>query len=532
MYNQNPQVKKKIVLFSIVFLSICLGYLLGSEKKILMSAEKDSWSMNRLQRLLSYIKNDYVEEINTDSLVGEVIEDIVNRLDPHSVYIPAQQRQGITENMQGNFYGIGVSFFMYKDSVTIIRVLEGGPSEAAGLLAGDRILIANKDTLHQKNYSSNKIMQTLKGRPGTSVDLTMYRKSEDKIFQLEMKRGKVPLPSVESYYLIGQNTGYVKINRFSQTTYDEFDKALNELLSMGMEKLILDLRDNPGGYLLPAKQISNAFLKKDQTIVITQSNVGEEEKSKAEGNGIFQEGELIILVNEQSASASEIVAGAVQDNDRGWIIGRRTFGKGLVQQQMPLGGGDAVRLTIAKYFTPTGRSIQKPYNGDREAYYEDLSNRYHRGEMADAKKIPITDSLAFKTPKGRTVYGGGGITPDIYISNKKSEEEEWSSFILSSNMMSSFVFEELDKNRKKFVNFEKSDLLDDHFEDMLPWYDLFLKYHSEKEVEVAINEQETLRSVKAYLGLQLFGENTFNEIKNKNDVFVESAIITLDSLAF
>ena len=487
--------------------------------------------MNRLERLLQYIDNDYVEEINTDSLVGEVIEDIVNRLDPHSIYIPAHHRQSIAENMQGNFYGIGVSFLMFKDSVTIIRVLEGGPSEAAGLLAGDRILIADKDTLFQKNYSSEKIMQTLKGRPGTSVDLTIYRKSEDKIFQLEMKRGKVPLPSVDSYYIMEKTVGYLKINRFSQTTYNEFDLALDDLISQGMKKMILDLRDNPGGYLHPAIQISNALLQKDQTIVITKSNMGEEERSLAEGNGNFQEGDLIVLVNGQSASASEIIAGAVQDNDRGWIIGRRTFGKGLVQQQMPLGGGDAVRLTIAKYFTPTGRSIQKPYNGDREAYDQDLSNRYHNGEMADAKKIPVTDSLAYKTPKGRIVFGGGGITPDFYISNKNTEQEEWNSLLLNSNMMNNFVFEELDKNRKKFNDFAMDDILEGQFENLLPWHDLFVKYCADKQVEVKIEEWETLRAVKAYLGLQLFGENTFNQIKNQNDLFLETAISTLDSLS-
>ena len=523
--------KKNLVLFAIVFLSICIGYLLGSEKEILMSNQQDSWSMNRLERLLQYIDNDYVEEIDTDSLVGEVIEDIVNRLDPHSVYIPAHHRQSIAENMQGNFYGIGVSFLMFKDSVTIIRVLEGGPSEAAGLLAGDRILIADKDTLFQKNYSSEKIMQTLKGRPGTSVDLTIYRKSEDKIFQLEMKRGKVPLPSVDSYYMMEKTVGYLKINRFSQTTYNEFDLALDDLISQGMKKMILDLRDNPGGYLHPAIQISNALLQKDQTIVITKSNMGEEERSLAEGNGNFQEGDLIVLVNGQSASASEIVAGAVQDNDRGWIIGRRTFGKGLVQQQMPLGGGDAVRLTIAKYFTPTGRSIQKPYNGDREAYDQDLSNRYHNGEMADAKKIPVTDSLAYKTPKGRTVFGGGGITPDFYISNKNTEQEEWNSLLLNSNMMNNFVFEELDKNRKKFNDFAMVDILEGQFEDLLPWHDLFVKYCADKQVEVTIEEWEILRAVKAYLGLQLFGENTFNQIKNQHDLFLETAISTLDSLS-
>lgn len=524
--------KKNLVLLSIVFLSICIGYLLGSEKQALRINTNDSSGINRLERLLSYIENDYVESIDTDSLVGEVIENIVNRLDPHSVYIPARQRKSMAENMQGNFYGIGVSFFMHNDSVTIIRVLEDGPSKAAGLMAGDRILIANGDTLFNKNLSSEKIMQTLKGNAGTPVNLTIYRKSEGKIFPLEMKRGKVPLPSVESSYMVDKTVGYLKINRFSQTTYEEFDLAMNELLAMGMEKLILDLRDNPGGYLHPAKQISNDFLRKDQTIVITQSNVGEEEKSLAKGDGDFQEGSLIVLVNEQSASASEIVAGAIQDNDRGWIVGRRTFGKGLVQQQMPLGKGDAVRLTTAKYFTPTGRSIQRPYDGDRATYYEDISNRYHKGEIGDPKKVEVVDSLAFKTPNGRTVYGGGGISPDFYISNPNNELEEWNVFFLNSNLMNNFVFEEMDKNRNQFNALVEEDLLLDKFERMLPWQERFEAYCEEKEIELEIEEQEILKSVKAYMALQLFGENTYNKIKNNEDLFMEKALQTLDSLAF
>jgi len=255
-----------------------------------MPGQNGTSSIKRLNRLMNYIENDYVERINTDSLVGKIIEDIVNRLDLHSVYIPAREKQSIAENMQGNFYGIGVSFFMHNDSVAIIRGLEGGPSEASGLLPGDRILIANEDTLFQKNYSSEKIMQTLKGRQGTPVNLTLYRRSEDRIIQVEMKRGVVPLPSVEAHYLVDQNTGYLKINRFSQTTYQEFKAAMEKLLSDGTEQLILDLRNNPGGYLFPAKKISNAFLKKDQTIVITQSNVGEEEKSLAKGDGFFKRG--------------------------------------------------------------------------------------------------------------------------------------------------------------------------------------------------------------------------------------------------
>ena len=522
--------KKNFVLFLITALSILIGYLLGNTKEVLNTEYAGESRVNRLERLLTYIADDYVEKINTDSLVGVVIEDIVDRLDPHSVYIPSSERQMIVENMQGNFYGIGVSFFLVKDTVTIIRVIKGGPSEKAGLLAGDRILVANQDTLFQKKYSANKIMSILKGKPGTDVKLKLYRKSEDVIVDVSLKRGKVPLESVESYYMLNNSIGYLKINRFSQTTFDEFELAIQSLLSEGMDKMILDLRGNPGGYLHSAKQISNAFLSKNQKIVITKSNMGEEETSTAKGDGVFQKGGLIVLVNEQSASASEIVAGAIQDNDRGWIIGRRTFGKGLVQKQMPLGGGDAVRLTIAKYFTPSGRSIQKPYSNNRKDYYEDLNKRFENGEMADEKKIPIIDSLAFKTPRGKTVYGGGGIIPDKYISNENTQEEEWNDLILNSPLISNFVFNKLDQNRKGFSKLEEVQLLNNKSSSILPSYQEFYEYCKTKGVEFKNGEKETLKAIRANLALQLFGENTFNRIKNQEDVFIERAIKTLDSL--
>ncbi len=523
--------KNNFVLFLIVALSILIGYLLGNEKELLTIVDAGGSRMNRLERLLTYIENDYVEKINTDSLVGVVIEDIVERLDPHSVYIPSFERQMIVENMQGNFYGIGVSFFLVRDTVTVIRVIKDGPSEKAGLMAGDRILVANQDTLFQKKYSANKIMSILKGKPGTDVKLKLYRKSEDLIVDISLKRGKVPLQSVESHYMIDDSIGYIKINRFSQTTFNEFELAIQNLMDEGMDKMILDLRGNPGGYLHSAKQISNAFLSKNQTIVITKTNMGEEEKSFAKGDGIFQEGGLIILVNEQSASASEIVAGAVQDNDRGWIIGRRTFGKGLVQKQMPLGGGDAVRLTIAKYFTPSGRSIQKPYfNNNRKGYYEDLNNRFENGEMADEKKIPIIDSLAFKTPKGRTVYGGGGIIPDTYISNKNTQEEQWNDLILNSPLISNFVFNELDQNRKAFSKLKEVQLLNNKSSSILPSYQEFSDYCKTNGIDFKNGKQETLKAIRANLALQLFGENIFNRIKNQEDIFIDKAIKTLDTL--
>ena len=522
--------KNNFILFSIIGLSILIGYFLGNENEFHYGEIGGDEKINRVERLLNYIENDYVERINTDSLVGIVIEDIVNKLDPHSVYIPSFDRQLIVENMQGKFYGIGVSFFLVRDTVTVIRVIKDGPSEKAGLLAGDRILIANQDTLYQKKYSADKIMSVLKGKPGTDVKLKLYRKSEDLIIDVDLKRGKVPLKSVESSYMLNDSIGYLKINRFSQTTFNEFESALKKLLSEGMHKMILDLRDNPGGYLHSAKQISNTFLSKGQTIVITKTNTGEQEKSVAKGDGIFQKGHIIILVNEQSASASEIVAGAIQDNDRGWIIGRRTFGKGLVQKQMPLGGGDAVRLTIAKYFTPSGRSIQKPYSNNRNEYYDDLNNRFENGEMADQTKIPIIDSLSYKTPKGRIVYGGGGIIPDKYVSNQNTKEEQWNDLILNSPLISNFIFDQLDLNRKAFSLLKEGELLKNLTPALIPSYEEFYEYCKTKGVEFKNGEKETLKALRANLALQLFGENTFNQIINQGDIFIEKAIKTLDTL--
>ena len=522
--------KNNFILFLIIGLSILIGYFLGNENEFHYGEIGGDKKINRVERLLNYIENDYVERINTDSLIGIVIEDIVNKLDPHSVYIPSFDRQLIVENMQGKFYGIGVSFFLVRDTVTVIRVIKDGPSEKAGLLAGDRILIANQDTLYQKKYSADKIMSVLKGKPGTDVKLKLYRKSEDLIIDVVLKRGKVPLKSVESSYMLNDSIGYLKINRFSQTTFNEFESALKKLLSEGMHKIILDLRDNPGGYLHSAKQISNSFLSKDQTIVITKTNTGEQEKSVAKGDGIFQKGHIIILVNEQSASASEIVAGAIQDNDRGLIIGRRTFGKGLVQKQMPLGGGDAVRLTIAKYFTPSGRSIQKPYSNNRNEYYNDLNNRFENGEMADQTKIPIIDSLSYKTPKGRIVYGGGGIIPDKYVSNQNTKEEQWNDLILNSPLTSNFIFDQLDLNRKAYSLLKEGELIKNLTPALIPSYEEFYEYCKTKGVEFKNGEKETLKALRANLALQLFGENTFNQIINQGDIFIEKAIKTLDTL--
>lgn len=524
--------RNTVFLFLIVLLSLAIGFIFGSnqlKKNIDLGFAHPS--IQKLNKLMTYLSEDYVDKINTDSLITKVIENIVVDLDPHSVYIPAKQNQALSESMKGNFDGIGVQFFMQNDTIAVVRVLEGGPSKNAGLKSGDRILMADQDTLYAKGKSNQEIIVRLKGPSGAPVQLKVYRKKNDSIYNFDLKRAPVPLPSVSSSYMINENVGYLKINRFSQTTYSEFQIALKKLLQQQMKHFILDLRGNPGGYLLPAKQIADDFLLSGKPIVIVEGNNGKRERTVASSEGLFEKGSLYILVDEDSASASEVVAGAIQDNDRGWIIGRRTFGKGLVQQQMPLGQGDQIRLTTARYFTPTGRSIQRPYDSStRTDYYAEVQQRYGTGEMQDPSYIPTIDSLEFMTPEGRTVYGGGGITPDIYMSNKKTPKEIWNSYLIRSNLVDRFVFLELDKNFKKY-NFSNAPRL---YNEELPFKEDFIeafkKYCKENNFPIDVNDYESLlNSIKAYIAIQLFDENLYMRIINQRDSFIKEALSQIET---
>ena len=302
-----------------MFSSILIGFILGRYEGFISNYGKQK-NVDRLSQLINYLDKDYVDKIDTDSLVGQVIEDIIEELDPHSVYIPSKESQIISENMKGNFVGIGVSFFMIRDTIAVVRVLENGPSEKAGIKSGDRILMADRDTLFNKNINSESVVARLKGNSNSPVDLKVYRKLDDSIYNFKIVRAAVPLPSISASYMVDDNTGYLKINRFSQTTFSEFEKSLKSLIEQKMQNLILDLRGNPGGYLLPAKQIADSFLKSGKPIVIVESKNGKREKTISSNQTLFENGNLYILVDEQSASASEVVAGAIQDNDRGWIL--------------------------------------------------------------------------------------------------------------------------------------------------------------------------------------------------------------------
>ncbi|OUW35430.1 MAG: hypothetical protein CBD39_00850 [Flavobacteriaceae bacterium TMED179] len=521
--------RNTVFLILIVLLSLSIGYLFGTQNDLNISAANSSHpSINKLNRLITYLTNDYVDKINADSLVREVIENIVDELDPHSIYIPAIQSESLSESMKGNFEGIGVQFRMLEDTIAVSRVLEGGPSKRAGLKSGDRILMADQDTLFSKGLKNEQVISRLKGNSSTPVRLTVFRKKQDSIYNFNIIRGPVPLPSINASYMIERNTGYIKINRFSQTTYSEFRKALIDLQLEELKNLIIDLRGNPGGYLLPAKQIADDFLEAKKAIVIVEGNNGKRERTVSSSEGLFESGRLYVLVDEDSASASEVIAGAIQDNDRGLIMGRRTFGKGLVQQQMPLGEGDQIRLTTARYYTPTGRSIQRPYDSSsRLEYYAEAKEREKINTIENKKNTLIENDLIFKTPKGRIVYGGGGITPDIYISNNDSPDAIWSQYLISSNLVDLFVFRELDKNYKKY-DFSNAPRF---FNEELPYKKEFIEAFKTfcKEFNLPIqinseNENEILNFIKAFIALQLFNENTHIRIINQTDPFILRAL--------
>ena len=368
--------KKNLFLPILLFTTLALGVLLGGVLNFPIdrpSSIKNSHK-NKLNRLLEFINTEYVDQVDTDSIVDLTVTNILAQLDPHSVYVPPREQADVAESMRGNFVGVGINFFMFNDTISVINPIENGPSERAGIQSGDRILYIDKMKMFGKKLPFNKLFSKFRGEDGSQVELTVFRKKENKIFKVKIKREVIPLKSIDVSVMLNSNTGYVKINRFSETTYDEFYSDVKKLKQTGAKSLIIDLRENGGGYMETATKIADEFLKDNELIVFTKNKKGEVEKSFATKNGIFETGKVAVLIDENSASASEILAGAIQDNDRGIIVGRRSFGKGLVQREMNFEDGSAVRLTVARYYTPSGRSIQKPYiKGNETAYQNDFN---------------------------------------------------------------------------------------------------------------------------------------------------------------
>jgi len=512
--------------FAIVFGVLIGSFFNGGSSSGNLFTNKSSANEVKLKRLIDYIQRDYVDSVDTDSLLDGAITQILGKLDPHSVYIPKENLQQVTENMQGNFVGIGVQFRMIKDSITVIQPIKGGPSIKAGIKAGDRILMANKDTLYGKKLVSSGIPKFLKGEPNTNVDLQVYRKSNDSLFTIRLKRGKVAIKSVDVSYMINDSVGYIKLERFARTSYREFKTALTKLLDKGMTDLVLDLRGNGGGYIDIANKIVDEFLEDGKLIVFTKDNKGNIDESFSTSRGSFEKGGLYILIDQNSASASEIVAGALQDNDRGTTIGRRSFGKGLVQEEKDLGDGSAIRLTIARYYTPTGRSIQKPYEkGNGKSYSRDINNRIKNGELLNKDSIKVVDSLQFKTPKGKIVYGGGGIVPDVFVAIDTTAY--LSPFYINS--IQNFAFDLVDTNRKKFAKMTL-----DHFiasYDIGAAYTAYLKQINARLSDTRIRLNNTYNSsdkskqiiqqyLKATIANQIYGDEGYYRIMQFDDKMI------------
>jgi len=433
-----------------VFYSLILSLLFSSCS---FGQRTDNPNMHKLNVTLYAIQNLYVDTINETKLVEDAITELLKTLDPHSNYLNPEEVKDMNEPLQGNFDGIGIQFNMLTDTLYVIQVISGGPSEKVGLRPGDRIMIVDDTLIAGVKMKTNDVMRKLKGPKGTTVNIKVLRQGVKDLIDFSIVRDKIPVHSLDAHYMINETTGYIRLNRFAATSHDEFKDAFKNLKAQGMENLIFDLQMNGGGYLDAAIKIADEFLKQGSTIVYTEGVHQRREDAKATARGDFEKGKLIILVDEYSASASEIVSGAVQDWDRGLIVGRRSFGKGLVQRPIPLPDGSMLRLTTARYYTPTGRSIQKPYeNGNLESYNKDLIERYNHGEMLSADSIHFPDSLRYNTLNNkRIVYGGGGIMPDYFVPLDTTvyATRVWRE-INGKALSYRYVINLIDKNRDKY----------------------------------------------------------------------------------
>ena len=489
---------------------------------------------SKISSALQYIVNEYVDSVSLNNLNESVMPALVDNLDPHSLYIPATDFQRFSEPLVGNFSGIGVSFNMTDDTVAIINTIPNGPSEMVGIAAGDRIIMVDDSMVAGVNMPSDDIVKMLKGPKNTQVKVSIYRRGEKAPLDFEITRDDIPIYSVDVAYKVDDNTGYIKISQFAQTTYREFMQAIEKLKSQGVEKLIIDLRNNGGGIMEAATMIADQFLEEGQLIVYTEGRTRPRENDYASSRGILKEDKVVVLIDESSASASEILAGAIQDNDRGLVIGRRSFGKGLVQEEMRFSDGSALRLTVARYYTPTGRSIQRSYENGKEDYYHDFAERIMRGELEHRDSIKFDDSQKFVTPGGKIVYGGGGIMPDVFVPVDTSAVSEYYNRVRSMGLMYRFAFYYTDKNRVSLEQFNTAEEIEGYLNDqgLLPQ---FIEYARGKGVQpdyedIRTSEVALHQTIKAYVGRNIIDNIGFYPIIAEIDYTLQVAIDTIAHL--
>ena len=512
--------KKTIILLPLLIaISIAVGILVGNMLKQNAGPVYSGMTFNhpgKITTILDLIKRGYVDSVNTDDIVEKTIPDILKNLDPHTVYIPVKEMQEVQEEMQGNFSGIGVQFSIQEDTVRVIEVISGGPSSKVGILPGDRIVSVNDSVIAGMGVQNQTVMNLLRGQKNSKVDVGILRKGYSDVLDFEITRGDIPIYSVDVSYMIDPETGFIKISRFANTTYSEFMEGMNQLQVKGAKKVIIDLRGNPGGSLVGVIQMVDEFLQKGEPILYTEGVNQPRKTYNASAHTSFGDIAVYVLIDEFSASASEIFAGAMQDNDRGIVIGRRSFGKGLVQEQIPLTDGSALRLTVARFYTPSGRCIQSSYKDGNEEYYNHIYERFHNMEQLVADSIHFIDSLKYTTKGGRIVYGGGGIMPDFFVPVDTTGNSKYFEKLLGKGLIYTYAYLYTDEHRDALSALTTADELESYLDKEDVMGD-FLKYAEQKGVRkdrAGLKESgawiET--QLKAYIARNIIGEEGFYPI--------------------
>lgn len=485
----------------------------------------------KIGQILEIISDNYVDDVNLDSIVEASIPSLLKNLDPHTAYIPAKDLADVNADLEGAFSGVGISFQVMNDTITIVEIISGGPAEKVGLMAGDRIVEVNDSLVAGQGISADGVRSLLRGPAGSKVDLKVKRSTSSAALPFTVTRGEIPVTSIDASYMIDDSIGYVKVNKFGRNTYEEFFTEMTMLRAVGAKDAIIDLRGNGGGFLDVAIRMANDFLERGQMIVLTKGRDGELlYASAANGSGSFRSARVVVLMDEFSASASEILAGALQDNDRGLIVGRRSFGKGLVQQQIELPDSSALRVTTARYYTPSGRCIQKPWQtGHNDLYAAEVYERYLAGEAFSADSIKFDDSLKFQTTSGREVYGGGGIMPDLFVPSDTSNYSNYLTSVINAGLLHRFAFEYTDANRALFDGATSSDEL----LEVLPSDDellrRFVAFAAGKGVParwyyINLSRPLLVNQLKALIARDALGIAAYYEIANRRDNVIERAV--------
>lgn len=525
--------KTKILLPLLLAVSIALGIVIGgllsrNSQPVFSGLMANSGGNNKISTILQLINRGYVDSVNTSEIVEETIPELLKNLDPHTSYIPARDMQGVQEEMSGKFSGIGVQFSIMEDTVRVIEVISGGPSSNVGILPGDRIVRVNDSIIAGVEVVNSTVLNLLRGDKNTKVEVGIVRKGSGDELEFEITRGDIPIYSIDVSYMIAPHTGFMKISRFANQTYREFMDGMEKLSAAGAEKVIIDLRQNPGGSLVAVLQMVDEFLEKDEPILYTEGINQPRKTYNASGKNTWGDIGVFVLIDEFSASASEIFAGAMQDNDRGIVIGRRSFGKGLVQEQIPLADGSALRLTVARFYTPSGRCIQSSYENGNEEYFNSIYERFHHMEQLVADSIHFADSLKYQTKSGRTVYGGGGIMPDFFVPADTTGISDYYNRIYRKGLVYSFAYSYADEHRAELTKLTTGEDLDRYL-DKKNTFSAFVDYAAQKGVprdKAGIAESKDILNtqLKAYIARNIIGEEGFFPIIKKIDKTLLQAI--------